>query len=123
MHKKTRVIIVDGYPFFRDTLSKYLKSLKRTEVIGAAGSAREAVEMTEQLVPDLVIMEIDLPEMNGISACAMIKKRYGNIKVILCGMHDADKIGKTFQGICEKYVRKDRLFDELPPIIEDLGEG
>lgn len=78
---------------------------------------REAVEMAEKLRPHLVIMDIQMPELDGIAACETIRTRYPETRVVLYSMHAPETFGKEALDKADRFVTKERLLDELPGII------
>ena len=124
MPSKISILIVDDHDFFRKTLKKYLRDAKIISMISEAKNGREAVAIAEKLSPHLVLMDIMMPGgMNGIEACRAIKERNPEIKVVLLGMYSTEQLMNNGKTSAEIFVAKDRLFNELPSIIEELGRG
>jgi DNA-binding NarL/FixJ family response regulator len=71
----TRVLIVDDHPLFRDGLAGLLATLPEMEVTGTAGTAEEAVEALSSAVPDVVLMDINLPGASGVEATRWVSRR------------------------------------------------
>ncbi len=86
-----RILIVDDSKFMRMTLSKILQEGKH-EVVGEAENGKQAVEMNKQLLPDLITMDITMPEMNGVEALKAIKKEFPSAKIIMCSAMGQQKM-------------------------------
>src|SRR6266849_10688438 len=79
----TRVLVVDDHGVVRKGLRFLLQTDPTIEVVGEASDGREAVRMTEELSPDVVVMDITMPQLNGIDAASQIVKRDPNIGIIM----------------------------------------
>src|SRR5262245_9294024 len=84
MHVTARVLIVDDALFMRSMLREILASTHRFEVVGEAANGREAVEMYRRLHPDLVTMDIVMPELDGIGAIREILKNDPKAAIVVC---------------------------------------
>lgn len=112
---------MDDHDFFRSTLVRYLKGLQGLEIVGEAKNGREALEISKKVSPHLVIMDVMMPEMDGIDACRAIKELNPEIKVVLFSMYKIEKSMNGGNNNAEICITKERLFRELPSIIEELG--
>ncbi|WP_066288685.1 response regulator [Bacillus sp. FJAT-29937] len=86
-----RILIVDDAKFMRITLSTILKKANH-EIVGEGENGKEAVQLYEDLLPDLVTMDITMPEMSGLDAVKEIKKQYPSAKVIMCSAMGQQKM-------------------------------
>ena len=86
-----RILIVDDAKFMRITLTNILKKANH-EIIGEAENGREAVRLYRELKPDLVTMDITMPEMSGLDAVKEIKKDYKDAKIIMCSAMGQQKM-------------------------------
>jgi two-component system chemotaxis response regulator CheY len=86
-----RILIVDDAKFMRITLTSILKKADH-EIVGEAENGREAVELYRQLRPDLVTMDITMPEMSGLDAVKEIKKDFNDAKIIMCSAMGQQKM-------------------------------
>ncbi|GIP43522.1 DNA-binding response regulator [Paenibacillus sp. J45TS6] len=80
---KTQVLVVDDHAQARNAICEMLGSVERFEVIGVATSGLQAIEFVERKLPDLILMDIEMPELNGFEATRHIKARYPFIKIVL----------------------------------------
>lgn len=83
-----RVLVVDDHAILRDGICSLLAQQADIQVVGEAGNGREALEKVSALKPDLVLMDIAMPEMNGIEATRQIKQRYPEVIVMILTQHD-----------------------------------
>jgi two-component system NarL family response regulator len=115
-----RLLIVEHHPFFRKTLRNYLESAERFEIVGEASDSHEAVEAVEQLRPQIVIMDMNMPELGGISAGEVIKNKVPDLRLILYSIYSGDLYRNRAARRADACLAKDRLFDDLPDIVDRL---
>ncbi len=119
----TRVLIADDHAIIREGLKSLLEK-KGIDVIGIAKNGREAVELAIKHNPNLVLMDIAMPDLNGVEATAIIKNKVPNAKIIALSMHSTKKhIDNMFQSGASAYIIKDSAFDELLDAIEQVNKG
>jgi DNA-binding NarL/FixJ family response regulator len=85
--KRLRVLIVDDQPRARHSLKALLTTLPQVGDLHEAGTGRQAIEFVEHTTPDLVIMDVRMPELDGLLAAQHIKTRWPQVKVVLLSMH------------------------------------
>ena len=90
MNAKTRILIADDHPLLREALREALSDQKDMEVIGEANNGEEAVELVSQFKPDIVVMDIMMPKLDGIDASKRIKKITPNIAILILTAYDDD---------------------------------
>ena len=86
--KRIRILLVDDHPVVRQGLRKILSSFEEIAIEGEACSGREAIDMARQVQPDVVLMDISMPEMSGIEATAVLRRDLPGVKVLALSMHD-----------------------------------
>ena len=90
---ETRVLIVDDHAVVRSAIADYLKAHAGLDIIAHATNGEEAVAMAERLHPDIVLMDVSLPRINGIEATRRIMDRCPGTRVIGLSMHNGDAMG------------------------------
>jgi len=90
--KKQRIILVDDHELVRIGLKSLLERHPQFEVVGEAGSAREALEQVESLKPNVVVMDIRLPGTSGIDACEQIVNQFPETKVLMLTSYAEDEM-------------------------------
>lgn len=118
-----KVLIADDHAIISDGL-KLLIEKKGLKVIAIARTGTDAIEIAKAKKPQIVIMDITMPDLNGVDATAIIRKKLPNTKIIALSMHsDKHMIDKMFASGASGYVHKDSAFDELYDAIEEVLEG
>ena len=85
-----KILIADDHPLLRESLHKTLSNQKDMKVVGEAGDGNEVIRMAEELEPDIIIMDIMMPTVNGIEASKQIKKDLPNIAILILTAYDDD---------------------------------
>ena len=111
---KIRVLLVDDHVILRQGLRMSLESYSDIEVVGEAGDGKEALELAERLMPEVIIMDIHMPNMNGIEATVVIKSRHPGMKIVGLSVNADDdaKIAMLHAG-AEALLTKGAALDEL----------
>ena len=109
-----RIVIADDHKIFRDGLSMLIDKQHDFEVVGQAENGRKAIELVRLKQPDVVIMDLSMPEMNGIDAASEIAEEFPSCKVIILSMH-ADKrfVNGALQAGVSGFLLKECAFKEL----------
>jgi DNA-binding NarL/FixJ family response regulator len=103
-----RILIADDHAIVREGLKMILESLSDMEVVGEAGDGRDALEKAEALSPDVIIMDIAMPELNGIEATRMIRERLPAVRVIILSMHHTNEhVFRAMQAGARAYLLKE----------------
>src|SRR3569623_1792736 len=108
------IVIADDHKLMREGLSSLLGQQEDIVVVGQAVNGREAVQLTEQFEPDVVVMDVSMPDLNGIDATRHIIARKPRTKVIALSMHsDRQFVAEMFRAGAAGYLLKDSAFEEL----------
>jgi len=119
-----RVLLADDHSVVRQGLRVWLERSGSIEVVGEAADGREAVALAEQLKPDIVIMDIAMPLLNGIDATAQITRRDPNTKVIVLSMHaDESYILRALGAGAKGYLMKESTETDVLPAVHSVQEG
>ena len=109
-----KIILADDHAVMRHGLSKSFQSETDMEVIAQAKDGRSTVQLVKELVPDVVVMDIGMPDLNGIEATRQITKECPKVKVVALSMHASKHfIIEMFRAGASAYLLKDCEFDEL----------
>ncbi len=109
-----RLILADDHKIMREGLRALLAKQKEIEVIAEADSGRGVIELCAQLHPDVVVIDISMPDLNGIDAARQITRQAPDIKVIALSMHSDKKYVKEMLAAgASGYLLKDAAFEEL----------
>ena len=121
---KQRIVLVDDHEVVRLGLKSLLERHPQFEVIGEAGNAKEALEIVERLLPDVVLMDIRLPGTSGIEVCEEINKKFPEIRVIMLTSYaEDDMLFSAIRAGASGYVLKQIGAEDLMKAIEAVGRG
>ncbi len=123
MPEKTRVLVVDDIAETRENVRKLLQFEADIEVAGAARSGREAIQLTEELKPDVVLMDINMPDMDGITATEMIRQRNMVAQIIILSVQgDPNYMRRAMLAGARDFLTKPPMADELISAVRRAGE-
>ncbi len=118
-----RILIADDHGIVRQGLKSLIEHQSDMEVIGQAEDGRVAVELAKELCPDVVVMDISMPALNGMEATRLILQEHKDIKVIALSMHsDKHFVREALESGASAYVLKSYLFDELIRALETVAQ-
>lgn len=124
MMPKIRVFLAEDHTIVRKGIRSLLDGQPDVEVIGEAANGREAVEQAEKLQPDIVLMDITMPELNGLEATRRIKKDFPHIKVLVLTMYTNEEyIHQLLQAGASGYLDKHTAPNELLLAIQSVSRG
>jgi two-component system response regulator NreC len=119
-----RVLIADDHGVVRHGLRALLEKSPEVVVVGEAADGREAVRLAEELHPNIVVMDIAMPRLNGIDAAAQIIGRDPDIKVIILSMHsDEGYILRALSAGAKGFLLKESAEGDILPAVQTVGQG
>ena len=124
MAEKKTILIVDDHPFFRDGVKSLLAKQSTYRVAGEAGSGEEGLKKAKEIRPDLVIMDIGLPDVSGIDITRSIREILAETRVVILSMHlKIEYITKAFQAGATGYITKESATERLLECLESVSKG
>ncbi len=122
--KPIRILLADDHSVVRQGFRMILAKQPDLEVIGEAANGREAVEMAQQLVPDVAVVDIAMPEMNGVEATRRIRQNVPECQVLVLSMYkDAPYVRETLRAGAKGYLLKDSIDEDLVKAVRAVARG
>lgn len=119
-----RVLLVDDHAIVTDGLKSLISGVDGYDVVASCTNGKEALEMLSHVKVDIVLMDIDMPEMNGIEATKAIKKQFDNVKIIILTMHDEKAMIKALmEDGADGYLLKNSSKEGLLQALEAVAQG
>jgi two-component system, NarL family, response regulator NreC len=121
---RARIVLIDDHKIIREGLRLLLEGSAGIEVVGEADNGRSGIDLVNALLPDAVIMDVSMPDLNGIEACRKIAEKFPEIKIIALSMHAERKfVEEMLKAGASAYILKDNAFDELSLAISASLKG
>jgi two-component system response regulator NreC len=122
--KKIRVVVADDHTILRQGIKALLDNQEEIEVVGEAKDGREAIKAIEELSPDVILMDIAMPGLNGLEATRRIKKKFPMTKVVVLTMHTNEEyIFQILNAGADGYLVKETAFQDLISAINSVHRG
>lgn len=119
-----RILLVDDHQIFREGLRALLHDQEDIEVVGESGDGRTAVGMARSASPNIVIMDVGMPGLNGVDATRQIRSRRPGVKVIALSIHaDREYVTEMLGAGASAYLLKDGAFRELADAVRAVAQG
>jgi NarL family two-component system response regulator LiaR len=121
---KTRIVLADDHPLLRQALKDVLQKESAFEIIGEAADGEEAVKLAGELTPDVVIMDISMPNLDGLQATQQIKASFPNVAVLVLTVHNDDEsILEILKAGAAGYLIKSAFGDEVIHAVRAVATG
>jgi len=118
-----RILLVDDHPVVRQGLRTLLEGRSEWEVIGEASDGIEALEKVDSLQPDVVVLDVTMPRMNGIEACRLIQQKTPGLEVLFVTQHDSPQMMReALAAGARGYVVKSNLARDLLEAVEAVSQ-
>jgi DNA-binding NarL/FixJ family response regulator len=119
-----RVLLVDDHTLVRAGIRALLETLPRVEVVGEVGDGPAALQLAVELAPDVILLDITLPGLNGLEVAARVARLGSGTRVLMLSMHASPEYAaRAFAAGAAGYLNKDSAFDELAAALEAIGAG
>jgi pilus assembly protein CpaE len=121
---RIRVLIVDDVPEARDNVQKLLQFAGDVQVVGQGATGREAIDLARKLQPDIILMDVSMPEMDGITATQVISSQFPGVAVIMSSVQsDTETLRRSLQAGARDYLFKPYGLDELTGSIRTVYQS
>ena len=121
---KIRVLLADDHAVVRDGLKALLQHTAGITVVGEAANGREAVDRAAQLKPDVVVMDLTMPGLNGIEAARQVRERCPATQVVMLSMHsDSEHVYRAFEAGAASFVLKESAGEEVAAAVRAVHAG
>jgi DNA-binding NarL/FixJ family response regulator len=123
-NRQIRVLLVDDHPLVREGIRSYLARHEHVTVVGEAADGQQVSALVERLSPDVVLMDLTMPRMNGLAATEVVCRKFPGVKVLVLTVHvNEEYIREVIRAGALGYVLKDSSASELVNAIEAVYEG
>ncbi len=124
MSNQIRVLIVDDHPMVAEGIQSILESYDDIHVVGTLGNGQDAVDQVGALAPDVILMDLNMPKLGGLSATEMVLERAPHTRILILSMHDsAEYISSALSHGAMGYILKDVPTDEIKQAIDAVMAG
>jgi DNA-binding NarL/FixJ family response regulator len=122
--QQIRMVLVDDHALFREGVSALFKAIPEFVVVGEAATGAEAVAVVDKILPDVVLMDILMPELNGLEATVRIAAKHPEIRVLILSMHDTEEyLFQALRSGAAGYLKKTANLAELELAIKSVVSG
>jgi DNA-binding NarL/FixJ family response regulator len=122
--KTIRVLLADDHTIVRAGIRSLLEKMERVEVVGEAGDGREALKMVKTTRPNIVLMDIAMPSLNGLDATMRLRKEFPEVRVIILSMYaNEEYVAQALKAGASGYMLKDAATAELEIALQAVARG
>jgi two-component system, NarL family, response regulator LiaR len=120
---RIRAVVVDDSAVTLQTISSFLSRQSAVEVVGTAQDGAAAIEIVRKLKPDVVLMDVQMPGMNGLEATAEILREFPSMRVVMITVNDTPELRQAANEIgAARFVPKPQLWRVLPQLLRELAQ-
>lgn len=124
MTKNIRLIIVDDHPMVAEGIEALLESFDDIEVLATLSDGKQAIKAASELQPDVILMDLNMPEVSGLAATEIIREKCPNTRVLILSMHDSPEyIASALNHGAMGYILKDVPTDEIKLAVDTVALG
>ncbi|MCU9846937.1 response regulator transcription factor [Defluviimonas sp. WL0024] len=124
MTEPTRVLIVDDHPMVAEGIRAILETYEDIAVVGTLGNGQEAIDRAAELAPDVILLDLNMPQVNGLSATEILLERDPDTRILILSMHDSPEyISTALRHGAMGYLLKDVPVEEIKTSIDRLMGG
>ena len=124
MNQKRKIVIAEDHKILREGLKSLLTTIEDLEIVGEAADGLEAIRCVENYDPELLLLDLSMPKMNGISVIKDLKSRFPDVKILVLTIHESeDYILESFRSGLNGYCLKDANYSELLVAIRSVLDG
>ena len=118
-----RILLVDDHPIVRQGLKTILQEHAGWEVIGEASDGAEAVEKAKSLSPDVMVLDVTMPRMNGLEACRLLRRQSPHLEILIVTQHDSPQMMReALEAGARGYVVKSNAARDLLAAVEAVSQ-
>ena len=119
-----RILIVDDQNLIRETIQVYLEQEADLEVVGHAENGTEALKQIEKLTPDVVVLDLEMPDMDGLTTIKIIRDRFSQTKIlVLSSYDDRTRINQAIEAGAKGYLTKGTPLPQLANVVRSVNQG
>lgn len=124
MIERVRILVVDDHPMVADGIKALLESYDDLEVVGCLGDGQAVIDQMDDLRPDVILMDLNMPKMGGLTATEMVLERWPETRILVLSMHDSPEyVTSALSHGAMGYVLKDVPTDEIKTAIDSVMIG
>jgi len=122
--RRIKLLVVDDHPVVRKGISSCLAHHPNFDVVGEAGDGQAALNKARELAPDIALLDLDLPQMDGLAVTEVLRREQPNVKVLILSMHsNSEYVMRTLRSGARGYLLKGASPEELVQAIETVEAG
>lgn len=121
---RIRILIVDDHEIFRRGLRSLLESRPEFQILGEAADGMQAIEKAKELKPELIVMDVSMPQLDGLQATRLIRKQLPSTKILILSQHDTSHmLSAAFEAGANGYVTKSQVSRCLLAALDAIAAG